>query len=338
MQTQIFRPLPSGHEKVNYYDHLELRYLRWDYLVKAANPKDSLLRKKERVIKYAARKAYYKHIYEFNFMKMGLEDVESIARVYAVSYLGLYSLEKNPTKKDVFKKKFKDTNQKDANLDDVETKDNKQLLSFIEQRFLECSYILRQYCKGEPGFVYYTVFSRTEGNQWPTDEELLSSPKKYGWTKVPWSKFLKIREMFNNVVTPGFSIEIEGILYRVAVPNTSLANIDKDPVKFYKKLKNYHPSPEDEIIENEEGKTKKVTVKGVTFDVSLNERLSCLVDLYKERSLEKKLKILNLFMGWMKRRNGSQKELQSEIDQVKSMIYSLKKQIQNGKHNEEASR
>jgi hypothetical protein len=333
---QYMRPLPKGHEKVTYYDHLELRYLRWDYLVKVANPRESLLRSKDKIVKYAARRAYYKYMNEFSFMNMELEDVENIARVYTVSYLGLYSMDTNPEKKARFKKTFEEKEKRKADILDVEKKDNYSLIAFLEQRLLECAHVLRQYCKGEAGFTYYGVFYRVEGDQWPSDDELINSPKKYGWERLSWSDFVKIRNMFTTVV-PGYFIEINGTIYRVAVPNTAIVSApnNNDLTNLIETVSNSPMNAEELMIDMEEKGTRKVTVKGVTFNVSLAERLSDIIELYRQRPPEKQLRILELFVKWLYRRNGSQKEMQEEINQVKRMIYNLKKRMASSKEKNE---
>ncbi len=328
--SQNMRPLPVGYEKVTYQDHLELRYLRWDYLVKVANPNEAFLQSKDRIVRYTARRAYYKYLHEFSFMNMELEDVENIARVYTVSYLGLYSLDKNYDKKKKFKESFMQKENRHANKEDIEKKDNYSLISFLEQRLLECAHVLRQYCKGEAGFTYYSVFYRVDGDTWPTDDELIHSPKKYGWERLPWVEFTKIRDMFITM-TPGYSIEINGKLYRIAVPNTSIATPTDDVRSLIESPGNSPMTPEEEMIDRETSRSRKVTVRGVTFNVSLGERLSNLVDLYRERPAERQLKILELFMKWLQRRNGSEKEMQDEINQVRRMIYNLRKKIANSK-------
>ena len=324
------RPLPKGHEKVTYQEHLELRYLRWDYLVKVANPSESLLKSKDKIVRYAARRAYYKYLHEFSFQNMELEDVENIARVYTVSYLGLYSMDKDKEKKKRFKLKFQEKENREATKEEIDKKDNYSLIAFLEQRLLECAHVLRQYSKGEAGFTYYCVFYRVSGEEWPNDDELIHSPKKYGWERLAWADFTKIRDMFLTMA-PGYSIELNGTLYRIAVPNTSIVTTDENMSSLIESVSNSPMTPEEEMIDREEKSTRKVTVKGVTFNISLSERLHNLVELYKERPLEKQLRILELFMKWLYRRNGSQREMQDEIDQVRRMIYNLKKKIANSK-------
>lgn len=331
---QRMRPLPTGYEKVTYQDHLELRYLRWDYLVKVANPNESLLQSKDKIVRYTARRAYYKYLHEFSFMNMEIEDVENIARVYTVSYLGLYSMEKDPSKKDRFKNSFKEKENRDATKKDIEKKDNYSLIAFLEQRLLECAHVLRQYCKGEAGFTYYAIFYRVSGDFWPTDDDLIQSPKKFGWERLPWTEFTKIKDMFLTMA-PGYSIELNGKLYRVAVPNTSMVTPNEEMSSLIETTANSPMTPEEEMIDREDRRTRKVSIKGVTFDISLKERLSNLIDLYKERSPEKQMRTLKLFIKWLQRRNGFQKEMKEEIDQVRRMIYSLKKSIAKSKERDD---
>jgi hypothetical protein len=132
-------------------------------------------------------------------------------------------------------------------------------------------------------------------------------------------------------MAPGYSIEINGRLYRVAAPNTSIVAQNEHTFSLIETVANSPMTPEEEIIDREEKRTRKVTVKGVTLEISLQERLSSLVELYKKRTPEQQMRILELFMKWLQRRNGSQKEMQEEINQVRRMIYNLKKKIAKSK-------
>jgi hypothetical protein len=132
-------------------------------------------------------------------------------------------------------------------------------------------------------------------------------------------------------MAPGYSIEINGRLYRVAAPNTSIVAQNEHTFSLIETVANSPMTPEEEIIDREEKRTRKVTVKGVTLEISLQERLSSLVELYKKRTPEQQMRILELFMKWLQRRNGAQKEMQEEINQVRRMIYNLKKKIAKSK-------
>lgn len=323
------RPLPPGHEKVTYRNHLELRYLRWDYLVKTANPKEALLKSKVRAIRYAARLAYGKNTYEFKFMGMELEDIESIATVYAVSYLGLYSIEKDKERLKAFQAKFERENGRKPSKEDIAKKDDYSLMHFIRQRLLECATIMRQYCKGEAGFSYYSVFKRIVGDQSPSDDDLIENPMRYGWKRVQWAEFKQVKDRFP-IVAPGYRLTLDGVDYRIATHTTSMHHSDLTIGDLVDKTTLHTETAEDLMIDMQETNSRKVSVRGVAFNISRSERLSILVDLYKERPLKVQYRILTRLTGWLKRRNGFQNEMEEEIAKVKKMMVSLSSKISKG--------
>lgn len=322
------RPLPQGHENVNYFDHLELRYLRWDYLVKVANPSDKVLKSKEKIIKYIARSAFSKYAYEFSFMGMDLEDVENIARVYAVSFLGLYSHQHSTKIRQRHTQKFIQKYGQNPSEEDLEKKDSYALMSFLEQRLLECSNVLRQKSKPEPGFSSYNAYVQVSGDQWPSDDELIASPSKYGWRKVAWGKFIKARKNFG-AISPGYAVFIDGKIYRVASPDNSVIHSDPAIGPIYDSLERSPMNPEELMISLQEADTKKVSVGGVGFNVSKKERLSNLVDLYKRRPAHIQKRIMKRAINWLSKRNGFQKEMAEEISMATSILNSLNRKTEN---------
>lgn len=321
------RPLPEGHSSVDYKNHFELRYLRWDYLVKAANPSDSLLKSKEAIVRYCARRAFEKYIYEFSFMGMSVEDIESISRVYTVSYLGLYSALNNDSVKDRHVTKLKAANSgRYPSQEELEKKDNRSLISFLDQRLMDCAYIFRQRSKGQVGFSYYAVFMQKHGNEWPDDDSLVAAPTKYGWEKVSWNKFVKIKDMFSSVV-PGYALEIKGKIYRVASPDTSLVYSNHDIGEIFDSPANSPLTPEESLIYFQETDTKLVRMNGTKLGLTKDERLAHLAELFKLRPLDKQERILRRLISWLKRRNGSQKEMREEIEQATKLLNSVKKRL-----------
>lgn len=310
----IKRPLPEGYEDVKYKTHFELRYLRWDYLVKAENPSDKELVVRDKYIKACAKRAYAKYKYEFHFMGMRLEDVENIARVHAVSYLGLYSSGKNKIIKDRHREKIKLMEGNKASASDLSAKDNLSMMSFINQRLGECAYVFRQKSEGEAGFNYYSVYVQYKGDEWPSDEELVFNPKKFGWKKLAWAKFVKIRDFFN-YAAPGFAIEIEGKIYRVASPKSKLSDISFEPPPLDSK------DPESHMMEKEEAQEEFLNgTKVDTYHLTL---------LFKERPLKKQERILRLLISWLKRRNLDGK-FSEEIKKTARLLGSVRKRINTG--------
>lgn len=284
------RPLPEGFEDVSVRSTPELRYLRWDYLVKAENPKDSEILKREDIIRSVARNAYRNYRYEFSFMGVEIEDLENIARVHLISYLGLYSKTKG--------KEF----PTEAELKSEE----KGIYSFLSQRLLESANIFRSYCKTQAGYNFVVAYKRTSGDTIPSTESLLNSQGNIkGWKLLSRKEFNQIKNHFLNI-RDGEKAVIAGELHMVA--STSAQIVDsKDTYDIFEYINSNYPTPEEILISAEEGGVKIKEVSGVELNISLEERLSLLVDMFKERDTKSKVRFLKRLKVWMDR-NSSKKE------------------------------
>lgn len=239
--------------------------------------------------------------------------------------------------------RFKMKQGRSPNPKDLERRDNYSLISFLEQRLLETANILRQRSTGQAGFLFYNAYVRVKGDSWPTDDELIENPSMYGWKRVTWSNFTKIRTSIHGAM-PGTLLRIDGKDYRVAAPTTSIISVeDHDPGEkddYIYSTGELPKTPEDMLIEHQESKTKKMTINGVTCNISLAERLSLLLDLYEKRTSEKKLKILLRFEKWIKRRKYmfTSKEFDQHIKCIKNMISSTKNSVRKSKNEDYLSR
>jgi hypothetical protein len=314
------RPLPEGYETVTYKNHFELRYLRWDYLVRSPNPKDEdLMGEKDKIARYCARKAFKKYAYEFSFMGMEIEDIENIARVYTVSYLGKYSSTSNKEVRDrhIDKLRKKDLS-KEPTAKDIEKKDNRTLISFLDQRLGECSMVFKQKCRGQAGFGYSSLFVRKKGDQWPEDSELFDNPGQYGWEKVGWSAYLKMRNKIGPII-PGSVVEVDGKIYRVVSSNTGFVGSVED---FQNVLEDSTDNPEQKLINLEESGAFVYERNGQKILYTREDRIKELVLLFKQRTPKKQEKILKKLLARMKRLGTYETDV---VENVEAMLRSLQK-------------
>lgn len=284
------RPLPEGFEDVTVRNSPELRYLRWDYLVKTENPKDSEILSREDIIKSVARTAYRNYRYEFSFMGVEVEDLENIARVHLISYLGLYSKVKNkenPTESEL-------------------KSEDKGIYGFLSQRLLESANIFRTYCKTQAGYNFIVAYKRVEGDTIPSTIDLLNSRGNLkGWKLLSRKEFNSIKNHFLNI-RDGEMAVIGGELHMVASPSAHVID-SKETYDMFEYIDSNHPTPEDILISAEEGGVRIKEVSGLQLDISLEERMSMLVDMFKERDTRHKIRFLKRLKSWMDR-NSSKKE------------------------------
>lgn len=318
-KQKILRPLPEGHENVRYKTHLELRYLRWDYLVKSENPTDQEMKSKEKIVKYCAGRAMKRNGHDFAFMGMTVEDIENIARAHVVSYLSLYSVYADKKKKSRYISRAK--KRKDPKT--LSKMDNYSLISFLEQRLTECAFVVRQYCRGEAGFTYYFVYKRLAGNSWPSDDELIEKKSFDGWERVPWTEFSKIKNNFPSMV-PGFSKELGGILYRVVSPSSYLVYAEDSESYVHEFAENgYVKSPEDMMIEMEEQTT---TQEEPAADLKFENKIAKLIKLYRTRTEKEKLSLMHNTKKWLERRS-VRANMKKELGLISQIINSLEAKV-----------
>lgn len=308
---QAKRPLPEGHSLVKAKTHLELRYLRWDYFVRSPNVDDSIIVSKNAIVKKCARKIYSKFRYEFDFMGMGIEDLENIGRVQVVSYLGLWG---------------KDGKGSDKNL-----------ASFISQRLLEAADILRQYNKKEATFQYISVYKGPVGTQIPDTHELMDKNRFTMWKKARWSELSSLPGFLSGAKN-GDTVEKDGFVYLFVKPGTSAADLEEDGI--FEKIPTQEPEdPETLMIQAQTKETRLKTVGDVSFRISKEELFHSLVPLLQKRSLQKKRKFLqrlrrwcNLTVGNIERKN----EIAKNIDSLVAH-YTRERQRENKKNRREES-
>lgn len=319
----VVRPLPEGYGAVTYQDQFELRYLRWDYLVKTENPTENVLKSKEAIVRYCARRAYKKYASEFNYMCMELNDLENIARIYVVEYLGLYSSKNNKKVRNRHRQKIKNKG-KEPSKKEMILKDNYSLIYFVEQRLAECAHVFRQKSKNQAGYTDINLYIQKTQNLWPSDEELSQNPTKFGWAKASWSFLSKIKKTIP-FLYPGLAFEFDGKICRIASNSNKFYDRSLDYEKDRRANFEFYniKSPEDILIELEDQGGKAVCENGDRYIATLEERIKSLIDLFYQRPLDDKIRIIKRTISYLKRRDKNDK-FKKEILYLKRFLAKIK--------------
>lgn len=317
------RPLPKGYENVRYENAFELRYLRWDYLVRVPNPKPGVMEKFEKITSIMASNAFRKYRAEFLFQGMALEDVTNIARCFTVAFLGLYSFEAKPEKLDRFREQLRKQGQDGSDEAAIHKKQVYNLMAFLEQRLQECAFIFRQKSKESAGFSIPRTFVQVRPGFWPTDSELMKDPTRYGWQVLSYLQYSAIRSKLASI-SIGESIEVDGKLYRiVSDKNMLLYNEMVDRDEIYAQPEFSGPTALDILLEVEEKGIKKTSVRTnsgrITLALSKEDRLDRLASKYKKASLEQKLRMLKRLERFLSKK----RRLYREKGEVRRMIRTL---------------
>jgi hypothetical protein len=322
------RPLPEGHENVKTKENFELRYLRWDYLVRAANPTNDELKKFEKSIRYIARTYYKKYQYEFSSSGNQVEDVENVARVHAVSYLGLYSLKSNPNKLKAFKERLVKEGFDPEDETHIDRKENLSLMSFLQQRLEEFALTIRRKFDEEPGMSTMKVFQQVIPGQWPSDEELYEDPASFGWKILSRKAFLAL-PIRSQYLSPGLSFCIDGKVYRTCSFDTKVYSNFKRKNSHHEShhheygetlgqeriftitplvlddrvLYSNSSSAEDLMIRAEEDGIKVKTFNGLSVEVTRRDRIERVIDRYKNLKDDRKIKLIDRLITILSKKN-----------------------------------
>lgn len=191
-------------KRINCKESFELCYLRHKYLkrVKYAPSREEMKLYKGIADKFSRNTFFF---YKNLFLLVGieLEDMENIAQVHLVSFLGLFALERNPDKLKAFKKTFRSYNSIVCAKEDILNKNKANFTCFLKQRMEDVVRVCRQKARNIKGFGTedFLIFKGTKRP--PNDiEELLEDHEKYGYKPFPMTAFKLVRKRMDKQEGP----------------------------------------------------------------------------------------------------------------------------------------
>lgn len=185
MQTQqreISKNL-NVNSSISYKDNFELVLMRWRYLLKSPNPKVEVFTEYSKELNSVSKKMWYSFRYAFSTAGYDYDDIRSLADVYLVGYLGMFSL-KLKDKLKIYKTTFKAKNGKNPNKEEISKKDRSNFISFLTQRLGEAGKICSQKnrnIRGTDG-VNEGFIGTVSVNV--SDEQFLHNYSLYGYKKL----------------------------------------------------------------------------------------------------------------------------------------------------------
>ncbi len=293
--------------RINHKDEFELSYLRWRYLMRAKNPKAEVIKKYEKAAYFCARKSYDLNYAIYKSSGMELEDVNNIALVYLVSYLGSMSIEYTPAEKKKFVKHFKEVHGKKPTIEEIRRKDLSKMICFVQQRFIDLIRVCRQKNKnvtGEKTLKGVFVLEGVERDV--SDWAILDSPATFGFRKLTTEETRELKNSTKNKRIPQGRFVIDGKVYRNATHTFSSVNVD-DYESNYDSIVFLDQDPED-------------------FDISQNQklknrfRMERLLDVYKKASPQKKARMLQRIVYFL----GKNPEMKNELSLAKRLLDKVK--------------
>jgi hypothetical protein len=228
MRKRIVRP-EADSKKINSKDEFELCYLRHRYFRRVSfNPTIKDMEPYQRIAIKLATKSFFTYRPLLILVGLEKEDLINIANVHLVSFLGLFSLEKMPTKYEEFVKTFSRYQSQAPKKDDLLDKNKANFTLFLKQRMEDLIRICRQKAKNIKGFSVEGFFY-CYGPKLPSknSQDLVKNYERLGFKKLDASVYKSIKkraEVFDN------SPFIFGNNYYIAIPlpNKTLSVVDLD--------------------------------------------------------------------------------------------------------------
>jgi len=192
---KIERP-QADNKKINSKDDFELCYLRHQYLRRVDyNPTKQEMEPYMKIVNIQARKTFYAYMALFKMVGLEIQDIESIAQTHLVSFLGLYSFQKNPEKLRQFVVSQVVKTGKVPSPYVQEGKNRANLTLFMKQRMEDVVRVCRQKArniKGMPTEESYIFYGPKRPPK--NTRELVENYEKLGFRKLDVASFKTIRK------------------------------------------------------------------------------------------------------------------------------------------------
>lgn len=182
-------------KEYNFKDNFEMVYLRHEYLSKIPNP-DSIDIEKFKDMALATGAIMYRKFSNI-FRRVGFDedDVKSVAKVYLLAFMGLYSFDSNEKTLNRFKEQYRLKNDGNEPSEEELTRvDRNNLITFLRQKLAHCAVVCERKSrniianKDISGAFAYTTDSKPA-----SPEEILKDYKKYSYRKVTKKELKEIK-------------------------------------------------------------------------------------------------------------------------------------------------
>lgn len=250
--TTVNRPKAS-EKKISTSENFELAYLRHQYFRRVKyNPTEAEMKPYMKIVEHLTKNTFFTYYNLFKAVGMYHDDVLNIGRVHLVSFLGLYALEQNQSKKQDFEEKFLKYRYREAIQKDFDQKNKANFTIFFKQRMEDLVRVCRQKVRNIKGqkSEEYLVFCGTEKPpKYP--KKLLRNHEELGYKKIDFSVFKSIRKKAD-VDYDATIFEFDGAWYvalAVEQKNLELEDIVGSGDNPYENFHNMRP---DELYEEKE--------------------------------------------------------------------------------------
>jgi hypothetical protein len=258
----------------------------------------------KKIINYLAHRTFYTYIGLFNVVGFGREDVEAVAAINLVNFLGLFKIgpAENVSKYSAFCAVVKKIKRRDPTDEDILNKNKANLTLFMKQRMTDLVRICRQKAKNIKG-VKVEEYAPFYGAPPPPDDlyKLLEDNELYGYKKCDMGQYKSIRKKVKAKVDQVF--RFAGNHY-VAVPldqrNLTVLDLAGAGLDPYESFHNLNP---EEIFFRREAEIK--------FDIRVKR--------YKNSSKEDKVRTIMSFVE----KNAENPRYQDEVVTARKLLRNM---------------
>lgn len=235
MSYQVSRP-EAQLKRISSKDEFELCYLRHQYIRRTTqNPTEQEMKPYQRIVENLARHTFFKYFNLFHMVGMLLEDVISICKTHLISFLGLFSMDVMPEKKQVFHNMVMKKDKRQPTDSDFLSKEKANLTMFLKQRMEDLVRVCRQKVRNIRGLLseefhtYYGYFAPPANLR-----HLVEDHEEFGYRKLDIGVFksikrkAKVRQNENSFLFDGkwyVAVPVE----QAALGITDFVNADMSP-------------------------------------------------------------------------------------------------------------
>lgn len=215
-QGIVYRP-KANKKKIHSKNEFELCYLRHQYFRKTEfNPTEEEMKPYTAIAAHMAKNTFFTYRNLFHMVGFESEDLISIANIHLVSFLGLFSLEKMPSKYEEFMGAHYIKHMKDPTDYDFLSKNRANFTLFIKQRMEDVVRVCRQKARNIKGLSTEEYFFYYGENEPPLFiRDLIDNYEKYGYKKLDTAVYKSIKKKIKTEDSPVFKFNGN---YYIAVP------------------------------------------------------------------------------------------------------------------------
>jgi len=287
-------PLPEDR-RINHKDHFELAYMRWRYFMRSPNPDPKLLKKFEPLIKKVSQQAFGRFRPLFRATGMDISDIENVARVQLVSYLGLFSIEHNVSNFKKYKQDVITRLGRAPTIQEIQEKDLNNMAAFISQRLLDMSRVCQQKNKRMVGEQFTYAMFKLIGpeNVKATDYDLMMNPKLHGYKRLSQDELVKVKRLVKRKMNSSERFIVDGKTYRLVYETKPRINLEG--IEGYEDMVFVSSQDQDSYSKLEEFESRS--------------RIEALQDRFKNLSKKEKKKFLIKAIQKLEKIKGNEEEL-----------------------------